>query len=280
MKNLFICFLLSAAVISIAAIPQSITLKSGEVSVRLDGKKRWNMNRIEYQGELLGVDYPHAHYGMTCRPDKWKNGVGSGHDETGFSEQLVSLKIFADGKEILPQKGSAVQGKNIRVEKVSKILTLNVKYIITIENNIIHEFLETVSSEKMQLHHLYFFMHPWSSRFTDLHVKYANGTTNDFSFKSDNSFPNRKFAPLCAWYDSKSGYGAATSFRNVKGTKNMMRLIWDRPQYRKDYLCDYFTTALPAGHVISYEAKTAFFRQQDNAKWTTDAENVFKQIKF
>ena len=122
MKNLFSCSLLFAAAILNAAIPQSITLKSGEVSVRLDGKKRWNMNRIEYQGELLCVDYPHAHYGMVCRPDKWKNGVGSGHDETGFAEQLVSLKIFADGKEVLPQKDITVQGKNIRVEKVSKIL--------------------------------------------------------------------------------------------------------------------------------------------------------------
>ena len=280
MKNLFSCSLLFATAILSAAIPQSITLKSGEVSVRLDGKKRWNMNRIEYQGELLCVDYPHAHYGMVCRPDNWKIGVGSGHDETGFAEQLVSLKIFADGKEVLPQKDITVQGKNIRVEKVSKILTLNVKYIINIENNIIYEFIETVSTEKMKLHHLYFFMHPWSPRFTNLYVKYADGTVKDFSFKSDNSFPNRKFAPFSAWYDSKSGYGAATAFKNVKGTKNMMRFIWDRPQYRKDYLCDYLIASLPAGHVISYEAKTAFFRQQDNSKWTADAENVFKQIKF
>ena len=47
---------------------------------------------------------------------------------------------------------------------------------------------------------------------------------------------------------------------NIKGGKKLMRIIWDRPQYRKDYLCDYFKSNLPGGHVIAYEAETSFYR--------------------
>ena len=137
MKRFFILYF--ALIISVfsAAIPQSIMLETGDLKVRLDGRKRWNMNRIEYQGELLSVDSQNAHYGMTCRPIDFKYAVGSGHEETGFGEKVVSLKIFSDGKEIVPQENISVCGSKIKVEKVSKILDLNVKYDILIENNII-----------------------------------------------------------------------------------------------------------------------------------------------
>ena len=130
----------------------------------------------------------------------------------------------------------------------------------------------------MNLHHLYFFMHPWSPRFSDLYVNYDNGATRKFFFNSKHTFPNREFAPYAAWYDEKSGLAAATFFRGIKGMKNMKRLIWDRPQYRKDYLCDFSSAVLPAGHIIAYESKTAFFSQSDKSKWTSDAEKIFASL--
>lgn len=60
--------------------------------------------------------------------------------------------------------------------------------------------------------------------------------------------------------------------------KNMKRLIWDRPQYRKDYLCDFSSAVLPAGHMIVYESKTAFFSQADKSKWISDAEKLFARL--
>ena len=281
MKKFFVLMLLCISAFASAALPpQSVTLESGSVRVRLDGRKRWNMNRIEYQGQLLCVDNSHAHYGMTCRPHNFKFGVGSGHDESGFVEEALSVKIYADGKEIVPQKDVIVSGKNIKVEKISKILDIDVKYIIILENDTITEFIEAVASKYMKLHHLYFFMHPWSPRFTDLHILYEDGKVSDVSFKSDHKFVNRKFAPFSAWYDKKSGYGTATAFKNLNGGRKLMRFIWDRPQYRKDYLCDYFNAGLPAGHKIAYQSKTAFFRQSDNSKWIAEAEKVFKQISL
>lgn len=270
-----LCFAFWLTVLLCAAdIPQSIMLESGNIRVRLDGRKRWNMNRIEYCNELLCIDSSNAHYGMTCRPHDFKYAVGSGHEESGFGEKVTSIKIYADDREVSPKKNVVIRGKKLKVEKVSKILSLDVKYDIVIENDVIYEFVEAVSNKDMKLHHLYFFMHPWSPRFSELYID------KKISFKSNNKFPNRKFVPVAAFYDEKSGLGVGTSFRNIKGEKKMMRFIWDRPQYRKDYLCDYFMSDLPRGKVISYEAKTGFFQQLNKEKLQSDIENLFRKLEF
>lgn len=274
MKPVLSLFCLLCAFFCVADIPQSVMLESGNIRVRLDGKKRWNLNRVEYNGELLGKDSPYAHYGMTCRPSDFKYTVGSGHEESGFGETVVSIKFYADDKEVFPESGVPIRGKKIKVEKVSKILSLDVKYNIHLENDIIYEQIEAVSGKDMKLHHLYFFMHPWDPRFSELHIHHPNSTIRKIPFKSDHKFVNRKFVTTAAFYDKKSGIGVVTTYRNLKGGNNMMRFIWDRPQYRKDYLCDYFKSDLPRGQVISYEAETSFYRliTKTDSKITTEKE--------
>lgn len=257
MKKILIEIFVFCAVSVSAVLPQSIMLESGNIKVRLDGRKRWNMNRIEYKNELLCVDNPHAHYGMTCRPADFKYAVGSGHEETGFGEKVVSVRFFVDGKEVFPQENIPLCGKKIKVEKVSKILDINVVYDIFIENNIISEFIEIEAEKDMKLHHLYFFMHPWSPRFTELKIQ-----DKQINFASNDKMVNRKFVEKAAWHDKKSGISVETSFKEIKGAKKMIRFIWDRKQYRKDYLCDYFMSTLPANHLIAYKAQTSFYHKQ------------------
>ena len=266
MKTGFCLFWLFLTFFCIAEIPQSVMLESGNIRVRLDGKKRWNINRIEYCNELLGKDSPNAHYGMTCRPHDFKYAVGSGHEESGFGEIVTDLKIYVDGKETVPEKGVVLCGKKLKVEKISEILSLKVKYTIRIENDIITEYIEAVSEKDMKLHHLYFFMHPWEPRFSKVSISHENGLITVKQFKSDHKFVNRKFVGTVSFFDRSSGIGVITEYRNIKGGKNMMRFIWDRPQYRKDYLCDYFKSDLPRGQVISYESKTLFYRVNSNSK--------------
>ena len=85
-----------------AELPQSITVESGNVRIRLDARKRWNINRIEWKNSLCGVDTPGAHYGAVYRPADSRFPIGTGHDESGVGEKLLSLKIFSDGREITP----------------------------------------------------------------------------------------------------------------------------------------------------------------------------------
>ena len=276
-KTLFLIFAL-ALFSALADIPQSITLESGNVRIRLDGRKRWNVNRIEWKNNLLGVDFAGAHYGVVYRPVTSKHPIGTGHDESGIGEKLTLLKIFADHKEVVPAEGKIIKGKHIRVERTSRIADLTTKTSLTIENDIIRETAEVTAEKDLKLDHVYIFMHPWSTRFDRFHAVASNGKKIDISFKSDNSFPSRKFVPCAAWYETKTGLGAVTFMRNIKGKKSPQRYLWDRKTYRKDYLCDYYRTTFPAGTVVVWEAVTGFFRQPDQNLWIGEAEALMKQL--
>ena len=277
-KTLFLLF--AFAMVSVFAdIPQSIMLESGNVRIRLDGKKRWNVNRIEWKKQLMGVDFAGAHYGVVYRPVTSKHPIGTGHDESGIGEKLLSLKIYADHSEVVPENGKIIKGNVIRVERTSQIADIATKTCLIIENDMIRETAEVTAEKDLKLDHIYIFMHPWSNRFDKFHAIRANGDKIDVSFKSDNSFPNRKFVPSAAWYDTKTGFGAVTFIRNIEGKKSPMRYLWDRRIYRKDYLCDYYHSTFPAGKKVVYEAVTGFFRQQENDKWITDAELLLKKIQ-
>lgn len=125
------------------SLPQSISLKSGNIYIRLDEKKRYNINRIEWKNQICAIDSPYAHYGMTCRPHDFQYAVGSGHEETGFGEKVLSIHFFIDEKNISPQENRLLKGKCIKMVKISKILDLTVKYELSVENDIIREYIES-----------------------------------------------------------------------------------------------------------------------------------------
>ena len=261
-----------------AELPQSITLESGRIRIRLDAGKRWNVNRIEWKDHLLGTDLAGAHYGAVYRPKGGKHPIGTGHEESGIGEKLFSLKIYADDQEVVPSEGGVIKGKVIRVERTSQIAELSSKTSLVMENDLLWEMTQITAEKEVKMMHLYFFMHPWSPRFDKFHAVFPNGEKLDVTFKADNAFPNRKFAPSAAWYETKTGLGAATFLRNIKGAKNPMRFIWDRKVYRKDYLCDFLNGTFPAGHVAVYESVTGFFRQKEQEKWIGEAEELLEKL--
>ena len=278
MKKFILVIALFSTLASWATIPQSITLESGNIRIRLDGRKRWNMNRIEWKNQLMGIDQTGAHYGTTYQPKGSRYFIGSGHDESGKGEDVISLKIVVDNKEIIPQEKLTIKGKKIEVTKLSKITSLEVKSQFVVENDIIWESTQISSKTPVNIQFLYFFMHPWSTRFDKFHAIFSNGSKLDVTFKSDGKFPNRKFVPAASWYDSKSGLGVVTTIKNIQGQKYPMRFLWDRTNYRKDYLCDYARSTFPAGKVVVYEAKTGFFQEKDNRKWITNAEQIMNNF--
>jgi len=272
-------FLCSLVMLSASAVPpESITLESGCIRIRLDAKKRWNINRIEWKNRLLGVDTPGAHYGIVYKPLGGKYPIGTGHDESGVGEELNSLKIFVDGKEVTPSENQVIGGKMIRIEKVSRIADFSAKSTTIIENDILRERAEVSAENDVKVDHIYFIMHPWSTRFDRFHAALANGKKLDVKFKSNNSFPNRKFVPSAAWYETATGICTVTFIRNIEGKKSPMRFLWDRKNYRKDYLCDYYRSNFPAGKKVIYEAVTGFFQQPDNGKWTAEAETMMEKL--
>ena len=276
MKKLLLFFgVLTTFSLLATTIPNSITLTSGNILIRLDSKKFYNTNRIEWKNFLVGVDEIGAHYGVTYQPKGSKFFIGSGHDESGKTEKLVSLDILVDNKKITPKENVVIKGKKIQITKFSKIINLRLKYTTIIENDVIYERSELFSVKNVAINYLYLFMHPWSTRFDQFHAIFPNGKKLDIKLNSSNTFPNRNFVPSAAWYDSKSGIGVVTTITNIKGKKLPRRFLWDRSNYRKDYLCDYSKSILPTNKVVIYEAKTSFFQEQDSTKWISVAEKLF-----
>ncbi|MBQ7206600.1 MAG: hypothetical protein IJS01_02260 [Lentisphaeria bacterium] len=270
---------LTAGLLSAVELPESVAMTCGDIKIRLDARKRWNINRIEWKGQLVCIDTRGAHYGMTCRPAGSPHFIGSGHTESGAGEEVISIKLFADGKEVVPGT-EPITGKSVGMEKVSSIYKFKVKYSFTIADNVLAERTEITSpDEAVPLRQLYCFMHPWSTRFTDYHVVSADGKKSGGKFVTDGKHRNRAFAPLICWYDAKSAIIVSTAAEKPSWSSNLQRLLWDIRSYRKDYICLVMNGVFPANTTAVCRARTAFARQKDPGKWVADAEALGEKLQ-
>ncbi|MBQ6599388.1 MAG: hypothetical protein IJH79_17710 [Lentisphaeria bacterium] len=276
-KVLFLSVLALFGTLS-AELPDSIVMQAQDIKVRLDRRKRWNINRIEWRGSLLCIDTPGAHYGMTCRPKGSPHFIGSGHTESGAGEEVISVRLFADGKEVAPGS-EPVTGRSVGMEKVSSVYKFRVRYTFEIRDNIIAEKTEISSDAEVPLRQLYCSMHPWSTRFTDYHIIAADGKKRSGKFLTDGKHRNRAFAPLISWYDAKSGIIVSTAVEKPSWSGNLQRLLWDIRSYRKDYVCLVMNGVFPAKTTAVCRVRTTFSRQQDPGKWIADAEALCGKLQ-
>lgn len=276
---MFLVMLMAAGIQAAAILPQSVTLESGNLKVRLDSRKFCFMNRIEWNNKIFCVDNSGSHYGTVFNIVGAKGFVGSGHIETGHKEQVESLTIMVDGKPVDYLKADAFKGEKIQVVKISQMRDFLVKYELTLADNQIAERSEITSNSDVELNKMYHFMHPWSTAFTDLFYRKANGGEETFEFRTDDKFPLREDAPTVAWYNRKTGDGVVTVVFPGEGQKNRIRLVWDTKRYRKDYIVDFRNSTFPKGHKAVYAVKTAFFSQPDAEKWIADAKAIAIQLE-
>ena len=269
---------LTAGLLAAVELPESIAMTCGDIRIRLDARKRWNINRIEWKGQLVCIDARGAHYGMTCRPEGSRYFIGSGHTESGKGEEVLSVKLFADGKEVVPGT-EPISGKTIGMEKRSKIHEFDVKYTFEIKDGILSEETEISAEKDVPLRQLYCSMHPWSTRFTDYFVVQEDGKTFGGAFLTDGKHRTRKFVPAIGWYDKKSRIVVATVAEKPAFDKYLQRLLWDQKVYRKDYICLVMYGVFPGGKPVACRVKTAFGRAQDPEKWTADAEELFARLR-
>ena len=245
-------------------LPAAINLNNGKIVLKLDSLKFWNINRIDVidngKKRNFGMESSGSHYGMVYRELNSPFFIGSGHCESGKCEQVTSLRIFADGKEVKPGKDT-IRGKKIRMEKISGVGPITVRYSLEINENRLDEECTVTSREAVKSHCMYFFMHPWSTRFKEMHLLRPDGKVANIQFKSDNGHPAgmMTYYPCVAMYDPVSGDAFYTKNELVEGASSApKRYIWDRRVYRKDYTVDYVKKVFPAGHKAVYRASTVF----------------------
>lgn len=264
--------LLTAMVMTAAEFPQSIAIKCGNVDLRLDGAKRWNINSVKINGEVFGIDNPGSHYGMTYMPLNAGGFVGSGHTETGEAEIVKSMTFTVDGK-IVPVTNKIAAKKSFHMEKISIIKDFDVIYSFSLENNILFERIRITAKNDIKTQVVYCFMHPWSPKFTEFYVLMPNGSTRTATLVSNEKFPISQFHPKMALFNPSTGSAIATTITRERGTSGS-RLMWDRKIYHKDYMVLAGRSTIAAGHVMELSAKTVFFKTTAD-KFTADADKNF-----
>ena len=270
----FVSMLTAVMAADVASVPASITVSCGDVTLRLDKAKRWNINSVKLKNEQLGLDTPGAHYGMTHMVRGSKGFIGSGHIETGIVEEVKSIRFFVDSTETEPA-GNMRAKQNFYMEKVSVIGNFEATYSFSLENNIIVENIKLVCLDKVQLGIVYCFMHPWVTAFKKYYGISPDGEKVSFDMVPDGTFPNQKFMPKIAMLNPVTGTALATEITFVRGKPaSAKRLMWTRPVYNKDYIVAAASTSLAKDSIIEITAKTVFFKSTPDT-FAADAEKTF-----
>ena len=269
--------LLTGFLLAAAELPKSIELESGKVSLRLDARKMWNINRVTWDGNQLGVDGAGSHYGMAFQPQQSKYFIGSGHRESGIGEELIQLKITVDGKDVTPVNGKKISGKSITVTKESNISDFLVNYSFTLANDRLDEKITTKKLVKVNF--LYCFMHPWMTRFTHFIGINADGSVKEVKFTANEKDHILRNCPAAVWYEPKTGLGVVTVTRLEKGGRNSYRTVWDRSMYRKHYMVPYSRAYFRPENTLLASASTSFFCEKDNSKWHDAGKQLAGKLK-
>ena len=245
------------------SLPRTIDLDNGQVFLRLDSHKFWNINKVDIlsngRKRNFGIENKESHYGAVLRLAGSPFFIGSGHCESGKSEIVKSLKIIADGKEITPGK-APIRGKCIRVEKISQLAALQIKYTFCLQNKELLETVELFSPEEIKSRCTYFFMHPWNPRFSSVQMRDTAGKEHSRTTARNNSHPfgMNVFFPAAAWHDARTKDTITTYITRQPESGKMRRYIWDRKVYCKDYLVDFLNDTIPRNTKVIYRAKTVF----------------------
>ena len=274
MKKLF-SFLLSLPLLTAAVeIPRSISVKCGDITLRLDGAKRWNINSIKLGNEQLAIDHPGAHYGMTYMPEGVKGFIGSGHTETGRVEKVRSIKFYIDGQTALAAPEMSAKS-SFSMIKISEIGDFEVTYSLKLSKDTLFERTTLRSLKELSVANVYCFMHPWSPTFTRFYGIAPDGNDVDIKLYSNEKFPTSAFLPKIAMLNPETGNAIATIITpEWHNSSRMKRLMWDRKVYHKDYFVPFSNITLPADHTAEYSAKTVFFKSSPE-NFISDARKIF-----
>ncbi len=265
MKGLLLLCLLPLAAFALTPeqLPDSIPIAAGKTVLRLDKAKRWNINRIDYANHKMCLDSPGAHYGTVFSYADKEGFCGSGHVETGHAEEVRSITILQDGREVTAEelRNGPVMGRKIEFAKFAQMRDFSILYRFTLCNDVLEESVEVTADKDVRLHLMYHFMHPWRVEFTEMLALDANGKEVAYVFKGDGAFALKgKACPLVAWFDARGGRGVATRFLAGVNHHGVARMVWDRGIYRKDYFVDYRDCTFPKGTTAAYRVQTGFFQ--------------------
>lgn len=222
-----------------------LTLESGPYKVVLSEKEHFSIAQVWFGGYEIGTRT--GYYGTILAPDPNKF-IGSGHTEGG-AEQLQSLSVEADGKQIEERNG-VFSGNLIKFTKITRLgnLLVTIDTVITPEEIRIDK--KWVAEAEQKIHSFYIFQYCWNAK-TD---SWIVGYDEPDKFKTGTFADNEKFilsseadVLWCAVYSTADKKGVMTFFNKYFANQGVC-LLWDRQYYHKFYFWPKYPAVVPRGY--------------------------------
>jgi hypothetical protein len=116
---------------SLAKAP-NITLRAGDLAVRMRPATAWTFNEIAFKDNALTT--PGSFTGLVLNFGAGKF-LGSGHKEAGGEEKVLSIQLKADGEAANASGGGTITGKTVELIKESELFTTHLKSVLRLRGS-------------------------------------------------------------------------------------------------------------------------------------------------
>ena len=244
---------------------ESILVKCGDVSILLRRNSQWTPGRFDFLGKAMTTEA--SAYGTVFSvPDV--GFIGTRHLENE-PEPLLSLKFYADGKELVDVDEELVAEKSFRFVRESEIRQFRLRCEWEIRDNQIIETSTVTTDNGGDLNYLYHFMHAWKASVS----AYTAGVDGEGIVDSgdlrdtdgERRFVINRHVDWVGVYEPESGQFAVSRLLSEPEKGKSTSKIWKVPNaYRKYYLTCLSKTSVPAGYTGTWKMVTAFGKCQED----------------
>lgn len=254
----------------------------GKWTVAFAADRAWTIHHLDYDGRK--VSHENGFHGCVIAtgipkiPGNGSSFVGTGHTEGG-REQVESVVLTLDGKEVPVQVDQEYQGQTFKLVKHSMIdrLKHTAELTLTADGILEHHRLEATEEQPCAI--VYLFMHCWEPFFTKWAAEQPDGTPIEGEFLSDKDFEINQDVKWSAIYDPATNVGMVTSYPEVyesKSGKGLGTRYWDLDRYHKQYLHLRGAKPIPAGDVIEGTLRLQAVEAQPD-EWVAAAKKLAEQ---
>ena len=230
-KALAVTFILSLSLSVLAK--DDFTLVSGSYQVNVNIKRCvYSVSKIMYENFPVGADT--GFYGTVFDYDNGKM-VGTGHAEGG-REELKSVSLTVDGKEVVPRDGGKYEGGKIILKKTSHIADLLFNSEIELTENGLRETKNFEAVENQKVYFLCLFLYCCNVATKEWLAMLPDGQIKEGKFKDDGGWHISNSIKWVSLYDPASEKGMIFYFPKVVPTPRLPRItgIWDvKNKYHK-----------------------------------------------
>ncbi|QDV13192.1 hypothetical protein CA51_30790 [Rosistilla oblonga] len=257
----------------------SITVRCGEVTLKLRRHSQWTPARIDFRGTPMTTE--RSAYGTVFRFPEI-GFIGTGHLENE-PEELQSLTFYVDGKEVATPTAE-LSGETFRFVRESKIRGFRLTNVFEIKEDRLYETTMVAADVETPLDLVYHFMHAWTPTVSALvagsdakpEADLIQPLLNDDEV--DHKFYINAAVDWMSVYEPGSQQFAVSRLLETPATAGSTSKVWNVVgTYRKYYLTAFQNQTVPKGFKGTWRMVTGF-GEGDREQWPEAARKLASEL--